>query len=115
MSTDWSDNIVVEELSDEPGLSEELGAVIGRAQRDERRAPHVVLNFSQVTYINSSNLAQLLKLKKVLTERDAKLRLCTVSEQVHSVFQVTGLDKVFHFTPDPLTALAGLQLEESAG
>jgi hypothetical protein len=26
---------------------------------------------------------------------------------------VTGLDKVFRFAPDPMTALAGLQLEEA--
>ncbi len=26
---------------------------------------------------------------------------------------VTGLDKVFQFAPDPLTALAGLQIEDT--
>jgi hypothetical protein len=28
---------------------------------------------------------------------------------------VTGLDKVFSFAPDPMTALAGLQLEDAEG
>jgi hypothetical protein len=32
---------------------------------------------------------------------------------VWSVMLVTGLDKVFMFAPDPMTALAGLQLEDA--
>jgi stage II sporulation protein AA (anti-sigma F factor antagonist) len=112
MSTDWSDTIVVAELSDEPALSEELNGVIERVQKHKGRVPHVVLNFGQVSYVNSSNLAQLLKLRKHLAERAAHLRLCSVADQVWSVFLVTGLDKVFRFAPDPMTALAGLQIED---
>lgn len=112
MATDWSSNIVIAELGDEPALSEELGDIIDRVQTFKERSPHVVLNFARVTYINSSNLAQLLRLRKVLTERDGKLKLCSVADQVWTVFLVTGLDKVFRFAPDPMTALAGLQLED---
>ncbi|GJQ28323.1 MAG: hypothetical protein HBSAPP03_02070 [Phycisphaerae bacterium] len=112
MSTDWSDRIVVTELGDEPGLSEDLHAIIDRVQAAKGFVPHVVLNFGQVTYLNSSNLAQLLRLKKLLHERDAGLRLCSVGDQVWTLFLVTGLDKVFRFAPDPMTALAGLQLED---
>lgn len=110
--SDWSDEIAMVELSDEPGLSEDLHGVIDRVQGAKARVPHVVLNFGCVTYLNSSNLAQLLRLKKLLHERDAKLCLCAVAQQVHNVFHVTGLDKVFRFAPDPLTALAGLQIED---
>jgi len=112
MATDWSSNIVLAELNDEPALSDDLGDIIDRVQTFKETSPHVVLNFGQVTYINSSNLAQLLRLRKVLTERDGKLKLCSVCDQVWSVFMVTGLDKVFRFAPDPMTALAGLQLED---
>jgi len=35
-----------------------------------------------------------------------------VCDEVWSVLMVTGLDKVFRFAPDPMTALAGLQLED---
>lgn len=109
---DWSEDILVTELTDEPALSEELHAIIDRANASRGKVPHVVLNFGQVSYITSSNLAQLLRLKKVLHEHDARLRLCSLTDQVWSVFLVTGLDKVFSFAPDPLTALAGLQLDE---
>ena len=113
MPTEWSDNIVVSELADEPALSEELLGIIDRVTSSgDHHAPHVVLNFSQVSYINSSNLAQLLSLRKVLTERDASLVLCCVSENVWSVFTVTRLDSMFRTAPDPLTALASLQIED---
>ena len=116
MATDWSDSIVIGELTDEPALSDELNAIIDRAKSLKGHVPHVVLNFGQVTYVNSSNLAQLLKLRKTLAEREAQLRLCSVTDQVWSIFMVTGLDKVFRFAPDPMTALAGLQIDdEKAG
>lgn len=128
MPTDWSDNIAVVELLDEPALSEELGALIQRGEGTEGgkvdskpgakgadgkagKLPHVVLNFAAVTYMNSSNLGQLLRLRKLLADQGRQLRLCSVGEDVWQVLMVTGLDKVFRFSPDPLTALAGLQMD----
>lgn len=113
MPTEWSDNIVVSELADEPALSEELLAIIDRVTSGGKHSsPHIVLNFAQVSYVNSSNLAQLLSLRKAVTERDAQLVLCSVSESVWSVFTVTRLDNMFRMVPDPLTALASLQIED---
>lgn len=114
MATDWSENIVVAELSDEPALSDELAAIIDRVtEAPAAKVPHLVLNFGPVTYVNSSNLAQLLRLRKRLLEAGRSIKLCSVSDEVWSVMMVTGLDKVFRFAPDPMTALAGLQIEES--
>lgn len=110
---DWSENIVIAELADEPALSEELSGIIQRASPPKgQHVPHVVLNFAGVTYVNSSNLAQLLQLRKALQERGRQLKICSVKDDLWSVFLVTGLDKVFRFAPDPMTALAGLQIEE---
>lgn len=115
MPTDWSDNIVVAELLDEPALSEELSSLIVRAEGDTGKTPvpmpHVVLNFGAVTYMNSSNLGQLLRLRKLLAEQKRQMRLCSVNDEVWQILMVTGLDKVFRFAPDPLTALAGLQMD----
>jgi anti-anti-sigma factor len=116
MSTDWSDSIVLTELSDEPALSEDLSGLIQRVEAvgvgDDGHVPHVVLNFGGVSYVNSSNLAQLLRLRKGLEARHRILSLCSMSNDLHSVFQVTGLDRVFRIAPDPLTALAGIQIED---
>lgn len=113
MTTDWSDNIILSNLSDEPALSEELSGLGDRvAARESGQVPHVVLDFSQVSYINSSNIAQMLRLRKILDEAGKHLRICGVTDEVWSVLMVTGLDRVFRFEPDTLTALAGLQISD---
>lgn len=101
------------DLADEPALSEELASLAERFDA-EQAGPNLVLNFVRVSYINSSNLAQLLQLKKKLGEKGKQLKLCSVNDEIWSVMLVTGLDKVFRFAPDPMTALAGLQLEDEA-
>ncbi len=115
MAIDWSDGITLAQLADEPALSEELAALLERIQESAdggRPTPSVVLDFSGVSYINSSNIAQLLRLSKRLNEAGRHLRLCGLSDEVWSVMLVTGLDKVFRYAPDTLTALAGLQIED---
>lgn len=112
MAIEWSDNILLANLSDEPALSEELSLVIDKIN-DAPEAPHTVLDFRSVSYVNSSNIAQLLRLLKLLGEHDRQMRICGVSDEVWSVMLVTGLDKVFTFAPDTLTALAGLQLDDA--
>lgn len=114
MATDWSEDIVISDLADEPAFSEDLSSIIERVGPGSKHVPHVVLNMADVTYLNSSNLAQLLKLRKALAERGRLLKLCSVAEEVVSLFAITGLDKVFRFAPDPMTALAGIQIESEA-
>jgi anti-anti-sigma factor len=109
--TDWSDQIAISDLSDEPQLSEELSSIIEKLEAEESPAKSVVLNFTSVTYVSSSHLAQLLRLRKALIEDGKNLVLCSLSDNIWSVFLMTGLDRVFRFAPDPLTALATLQLE----
>lgn len=112
MATNWSDDIVITELSDEPALSEELSGIIDRlAGAGDDDVPHVVMNFTSVSYVNSSNLAQLIKIRKLLDMKGRILVLCSVDTEVKSVFKVTGLEKLFRFAPDPMTALAGVQIE----
>ncbi len=114
MAIDWSDNILLANLSDEPALSEELGLVVDQI-KDADAAPHAVLDFRGVSYVNSSNIAQLLRIRKMLDEAGQQMRVCGVTDEVWSVMLVTGLDKVFRFAPDTMTALAGLQLDDAAG
>lgn len=113
MPQEWSEDIVVSRLSDEPALSDELSAALSQVEGG-RRPPHMVLDFSGVSYLNSSNLAQLLSLRKKLGEHGRQLKLAGLQDEVWSIMLVTGLDKIFRFAPDTMTALAGLQIEAGA-
>ncbi len=69
-----------------------------------------MLNFGPVGFVNSSNVAKLLRLRKIMLATQRKLMLCDVNTQVWGVFLVTGLEKIFDFTNDISTALATVQL-----
>lgn len=112
MAVEWSDTILVANLADEPALSDELSLICEKTEAADT-PPHAVLDFAEVSYINSSNIAQLLRLRKLLDESGRTMRLTGVTDDVMSVLMVSGLDKLFKFAPDTLTALAGLQLGDS--
>jgi anti-anti-sigma factor len=102
----WSENVVVVHLADDPQFTDDLGAL-------EQPAPshsHAVLDFAAVHFINSSNIAKLLKLRKQMAQGDCRLLLCGINTQVWGAFLVTGLDKVFEFSDNVPTALATLQM-----
>ena len=107
---EWSDSIVIAELSDEPSLSEDLDALLRTLDEAPGPLPDVVVNGQSVTYVNSSNVAQLIKLNKKVTGSGARLRLCALSDKVWSVLLVTGLDKLFEVHGDVATAIASLQI-----
>jgi anti-anti-sigma factor len=103
----WSDEITVAELADDPQFTEDVSALMESLEGSPR---DVVLNFSAVGFINSSNIALLLRLRKQVTSVKRRLILCGINTHVWSVLQVTGLDKILEFTNDIATALATVQL-----
>mgnify|MGYP001589024419 FL=1 len=105
----WSEDILVVELQDDPAFSDDVTAVID--QVDGHKDVDVVLNLAGVNYLNSSNIAKLLKLRKKLHARKRRLVLCGIDTNVWGLFLVTGLDKVFDFADNVAMGLAGVQLE----
>ncbi len=108
----WSDEITIVELSDDPQFTEDLDSLMDSV---ESNATDVVLNLAAVGFINSSNVAKLLRVRKVMLAVDRRLVLCDVNAQVWGIFLVTGLDKIFEFTSDVAIALASLQIDMAAG
>ena len=108
---EWSDEILIAELNDEPQFSEDITALMRQLEESEQ-VPDVIVNLQSVTYLNSSNIAQLLKLRKTVSAANRRLRVCSVDDQVWGVLLITGLDKIFDFTDDVTTALASLQISK---
>jgi anti-anti-sigma factor len=105
----WSERIWIAQLGQDPSFTDDVDALVHRALA-ATPVPHVVIDLSGVEHINSNNLAQLLKLRRVMIDGEARLRLAAPPNHVWAVFLSTGLDKVFEFTPDTSTALADLQM-----
>ncbi len=111
MPSDWSETIVICDLTDEPDLSEEMSDLYNRLKDAEAgKTPDVVLNLAGVSYLNSSNIAQFLRVRRRLIECSRSMRLCSVADGVWSIMLLTGLDKVFEFASDKATAIASLQI-----
>ena len=106
---EWSEHIILAELADDPAFTDDLNALTDAMA--SRKGLDVVLNFSAVTYLNSSNIAKLLKLRKQIISASRRLKLCAISTHVWGVFLVTGLDKIFDFHDDVATALAAIQID----
>ena len=107
----WSEKIWIVHLENEPGLSEDLNTAREKMAY-AKITPSVVVDFAGVTAINSSNLSQLLRIRKECIDGESKLRLAALSDPIWAVFMTTGLDKVFEFSESVTVALAGLQIGE---
>ena len=110
----WSDTITIAELSDEPLFSEDMDALVEQIDAirhdGDEGVSHVIVEFSGVNSVNSSNLGSLLRLRKILEACDRRLLICGVSNSIWSAMIATGLDRIFSFASDVTTALAEIQL-----
>lgn len=105
----WNENIWLAQLPEEPALSDELRQLI-KSLSDASPRPHLVIDLSQIKRINSSHLAELLRVRKLCIDGDTHLRLAAPTNAVWAVILTTGLDKVFEFNEDVSTALAAVQM-----
>ena len=106
----WSDNVLLVELADDPQFTDDLAALLETVE--PKGDFDVVLNFQNVSFLNSSNIAKLLKLRKLqIVTHQRKLRLCAINTHVWGVFLVTGLDKIFDVHDDVSTGLTSLQVD----
>ena len=105
---DWSDEIIMAELADDPELTDDLNALIERMEKDTKK--DIVLNFSRVNFLNSSNISRILKLRKHVLDMKNRLCLCDIPVQVWGVFLLTGLDSIFEVAENTTSALTLLQI-----
>ncbi len=75
----------------------------------------VVVDFSKVEIITSSNISNFLALRSLLREHGRQLILCSVSAPTKGIFTVAGLDAVFEFASDKYAALAAIQRAKPSG
>lgn len=104
----WSEKVAVVHLADDPQFSDELESL---AIETKQKPVCVVLDFAGVHHVNSSNISQLLKLRKRTMTTEQRMVLCGINTQVWSVFLVTGLDKIFEFADNVMLALTTLQID----
>ncbi len=61
----------------------------------EALATDIVLDFSQVLFVDSSGLSVVIAVFKKLTALDKKLEICNLQEQPMELIKITQLHKIF--------------------
>lgn len=61
----------------------------------EAEATIVLLDFSEITFINSSGIGALVSALKATKRLGGDLHICSLSFQVRDIFRITKLDKLF--------------------
>lgn len=54
----------------------------------------LVLDFSDVTYISSVGLGVIYSQAKAMRQREAKFSVCSLPEDIHNVFRVSGASRI---------------------
>jgi anti-anti-sigma factor len=76
------------------------GANVNQLRREvieivEMGADIVLIDFQDVTFMNSSGLGALVSILKAVRSAGAELFICSLSEQVKMIFKLTKMDRVF--------------------
>ncbi len=76
------------------------GVAVNQLRRDisdivENGADIVLIDLQDVTFMNSSGLGALVSILKNVRSAGSELFICSLSEQVKIIFQLTKMDRVF--------------------
>jgi len=75
-------------------------------QMIEKKPERLVVDLSEVTYIDSAGLAALIEAMQKVEGYGGKFLLAGLQETVRSIFEISRLDQVFQIFPDADAALA---------
>lgn len=70
------------------------------------KTPKIVINFSAVTYVDSSGLATLVEILKNMRSYGGKLRLTNLAPKIKNLFEITKLEKLFEILGDEQEAVS---------
>jgi anti-sigma B factor antagonist len=83
-----------------PRLEHSLNSII------KNRPDHVVVDFSGVTFIDSSGMAVLIRALQSMKEYGGRLTISGMNESVRPIFETARLDQVFVIDPSDGDLLA---------
>ena len=75
---------------------------------DQQEPRALVFDFTGVKFFSSQVLGLLLDVRARIVQAGGKAVISAIEPQLHRVFKITNLDKIFEFYPDKNTAIAEL-------
>ena len=71
----------------------------------DRRPERMVIDFTSVKFFTSQALGLLLDVWRKLQANGGQVVISGINPQLHRVFKITNLDKIFQFFPDSQSAI----------
>ncbi len=68
----------------------------------------VIVDLAAINYISSAGLRTFLLIAKTLQQRSAEFALCSLSEPIREIFEISGFDKIIAIHASEEEALAAL-------
>lgn len=68
----------------------------------------VLVDLAAINYISSAGLRTFLLVAKTLQQRSAQFALCSLSDPIREIFEISGFDKIIAIHPSEGEALAAL-------
>ena len=68
----------------------------------------MVLDFEGISYISSAGLRVVLLVAKTLQKQSAKMAVCSLSESIREIFEISGFDKIIPVHGSRADALVGV-------
>jgi anti-sigma B factor antagonist len=90
------------DLNEKPNITARLDPLI------EKQSPAIVVDLSQVTYVDSSGIAIFIDALQRIQNYGGKLALVGLQSNVAMVFQIARLDKVFLIFADRESAVSAV-------
>jgi anti-anti-sigma factor len=75
---------------------------------DENKPDKIIFDFDGVKFFSSQVLGLLLDIRAKLKPNDGEVVISAINPQLHRVFKITNLDKVFRFYPDKQSAIQAI-------
>lgn len=103
---DQKDNLIVchvdgeVDVNSSPDLKKSFDKLIAK------KTPKIVINFTKVTYVDSSGLATLVEIFKNMKAYGGRMRLVSLAPKIKSIFEITKLDKLFEIMADESEAIS---------
>lgn len=76
---------------------------------DKNRPSKVIFDFGKVKFFSSQVLGLLLEIRAKLEPYNGEVLISKINPQLHRIFKITNLDKVFRFFPDTDSAVKAVR------
>jgi anti-anti-sigma factor len=109
ISTEWQDGTLIANVGDRIDGTEarEFQETLAAEIDDDLKG--MVLDFEQLNYISSAGLRVILLTARVLQRQGGKLAICSLSDSIREVFEISGFDKIIpvHSTREEAASAIG--------